>query len=75
MVEERKCPTCGQPMDFIKSEKKSIVFSKPKKSIKYEDINGKGYDIMEIWHCLNCSEEWKIDIFKNIWRKNTIMTE
>ena len=75
MVQERKCPTCGQSMDFVKSEKKSIDLSKPKKSNKYEDKNVKGYDVMEIWRCLNCSEEWEIDIYRNIWRKNTIITE
>ena len=75
MDSKRKCPTCGQPMNFIKSEKKSIVLSKPSKTKKHEDINNKGYDILEIWRCLNCSEEWKIDIYRNIWRKDTILAK
>ncbi len=61
------CPTCGQPMKYIKTEKQSKNNKKP----LIDENEKKGtYDISQIWHCLNCSEEWKIDIIKNIWRKN-----
>ena len=64
--EDEVCPTCGQSMKFLKSEKKS------KDSKINEDATEEDFDITQIWHCLNCSEEWKMDIIKNIWRKNEI---
>ena len=66
--EKELCPTCGQPMKYIKTEKKP-------KNIEKKLIDGKKetYDISQIWHCLNCSEEWKIDIIRNIWRKNELI--
>jgi len=63
------CPTCGQPMTFEKSEKQS---TKMKKTVKDEDRNEETFDISQIWHCLNCSEEWEIDLIRNIWRKTEI---
>ena len=71
------CPTCGQPMTFVKSEKQ------PKKLVETkidEDMNGEAFDISQIWNCLNCSKTWELEVFKNIdlmkniWRKNE-MTE
>lgn len=59
-IVKQKCPTCGQPMDFIKS-------------VKSKDEVGKPFKRFEIWHCLNCSEEWELDIMDNIWRKNAII--
>ncbi|UCD13634.1 MAG: hypothetical protein JSW60_08770 [Thermoplasmatales archaeon] len=61
------CPTCGQPMNFVKSEKQQT-----KMALKDEDRNVKAFDISQIWHCINCSEEWEIDIIRNIWRKSEI---
>lgn len=72
MVDERVkklCPNCGQPMQFVKTEKQ------PRKLVETkidEDMNVEAYDISEIWHCLNCSQEWELDLIKNIWRKNEI---
>lgn len=67
--EKEICPTCGHPMSFEKSE---IQSKKMKKTIKDGDRNEEIFDISEIWHCLNCSEEWEIDLIKNIWRKTEI---
>ena len=67
--ENEICPTCGQPMKFLKSEKQ------PKQLVERkidEHIHEEAFDISEIWHCLNCSEEWESDIKRNIWRKNEI---
>jgi hypothetical protein len=66
---KKPCPTCGQPMSFKKSDKE------PKKLIEIKndkDMEGEVFDISQIWHCLNCSEEWKLDIINNIWRKYEI---
>ena len=64
------CPTCGQPMKYIKTEKK---LKNIEKKLKEENEKKETYDISQIWHCLNCSEEWKIDIIRNIWRKNELI--
>jgi len=64
------CPTCGQSMKLVKLEEQPKKLAEAKID---EDVNEKGFDISEIWHCLNCSEEWKIDLMKNIWRKNEII--
>ncbi len=67
--EKEVCPTCGQEMKFLKSGKQ---LNKLRKTKIEEDANDEAYDISEIWHCLNCSEEWESDIKRNIWRKNEI---
>jgi hypothetical protein len=63
------CPTCGQPMKIKNSEKKP---KKMEKTYKDAGKNGEIFDMSQIWHCLNCSEEWEIDLIKNIWRKTEI---
>ena len=63
------CPTCGQTMKFLKSEKQPIKSAKTKID---KDVNEDNFDISEIWHCLNCSKKWESDIKRNIWRKNEI---
>lgn len=73
--EKQLCPTCGQPMEFVKSIKKPINSSDQKKTSKFENDTDEGYDIMEIWHCLNCSTTWELEVFKNIWRKNPLTKE
>jgi len=67
--EKEICPTCGQPMKFLKSEKQTGKAAVPKID---ENTDEEAFDISEIWHCLNCSEEWESDIKRNIWRKNEI---
>ena len=49
---EKYCPTCGKPMDFIKS--------------KEDHDNNKPFNRWEIWKCLNCNEEWEVDLLKNM---------
>jgi len=68
--EKETCPTCGQSMELVKSEKQTKNLSEVKID---EDLNGEAFDISEIWHCLNCSKEWQSDIKRNIWRKNEMM--
>ena len=63
---ERVCPTCGQSLDFVKSEKQPI---EPVKSEKDEDMNEKTFSIFEIWNCLNCDEEFEFDVKKGIWKE------
>ena len=63
------CPKCGQPMEIVKSEKQTI---KMEKKVKNKDRIEGTFDISQIWHCLNCSEEWEIDLIRNIWRKTEI---
>ena len=63
------CPNCGQPMKIVKSEKQPI---KMEKRLKDKGRNEETFDISQIWHCLNCSEEWEIDLIRNIWRKTEI---
>ena len=50
---ERSCPTCGQPMNFVKFRK---------------DINKnkKSFNRWQIWNCLNCNEEWEVDVLTNM---------
>ena len=67
---KKPCPTCGQTMKFIKTEKQP---KKIENSSKENNVKDEAYDISQIWHCLNCSEEWKNDIIKNIWRKNEFL--
>ena len=62
---ERVCPTCGQSLHFVKSEKQHI---KLVKSEKDEDMNEKPFARMEIWNCLNYNEEWEFDIKKGGWK-------
>jgi len=69
------CPTCGQPMDFIKSDKKPINHSESDNSMDHKNEKDSGYSIYEIWNCLNCSLSWEKEIFNNIWRKNPIIKE
>jgi hypothetical protein len=69
------CPTCGQPMDFIKSEKKPINRSDSIKSKEHKSESDTDYSIYEIWDCLNCSLSWQKEIYNNIWRKNPINEE
>ena len=54
------CPTCGKSMDYVRSEDKKIIDEKIREKLQY-------------WHCLNCSNEWQIDILNNILRKNSII--
>ena len=61
------CPTCGQPMNSVKSENQQT-----KMGLKDKDRDVKPFDISQIWHCINCSEGWGIDIIRNIWRKSEI---
>jgi hypothetical protein len=67
--ENEICPTCGQTMKFLKTHKHSKKLVEEQVD---ENINGESFDISEIWHCLNCSEEWQTDIKRNIWRKNEL---
>jgi len=62
---ERVCPTCGQSLHFVKSEKQLI---KLVKSEKDEDMNEETFAIFEIWNCLNCNGEWEFDIKKGGWK-------
>ncbi len=63
------CPTCGQIMKHMKSH---IHSSKISETDDNEEISKPKFKTSEIWHCLNCSEEWQIDIMDNIWRKKDI---
>jgi ssDNA-binding Zn-finger/Zn-ribbon topoisomerase 1 len=67
--EKEICPTCGQTMELLKTHKHS---QKVTDTNVDEDRNVESFDISEIWHCLNCSEEWQTDIKRNIWRKNEL---
>ncbi|KYK23750.1 hypothetical protein AYK24_07060 [Thermoplasmatales archaeon SG8-52-4] len=69
------CPACGQPMDFVKSEKKPINQSKSIDSTESKDEDDSGYSIYEIWNCLNCSTTWEKDIMNNISRKIPFVKE
>jgi len=61
-IDKRFCPSCGQPMKPIKGGKKT-------------EIAPDTFERLQLWHCLNCSEEWQIDIMNNILRKNAIIEE
>lgn len=67
--EKEICPTCGHSMKLVESEEQTKNFPVLKKD---EEVEVEAFDISEIWHCLNCSEEWQSDIRRNIWRKNEI---
>ena len=54
------CPTCGKPMEHKETIEKPMDDDKP-------------FQRFEIWNCLNCSEEWQIEITRNILRKNAII--
>ncbi len=69
------CPTCGQPMVFVKSLKKPINHPESINSKEHKDENDTGYAIYEIWNCLNCNKSWELEIYNNIWRKNPISRE
>lgn len=57
-------------MKLLKTKKTQ---SKQKKTTSRNENKKKDtFDITQIWHCLNCSEEWSIDIINNIWRKNEL---
>lgn len=60
------CPTCGQTMKCIKSKK---IYTHPSVSHDDTDISPKPFDILKIWQCLNCDEQWEKEIMKNTWRK------
>jgi hypothetical protein len=58
-------------MKFIKTE--TTQSEDVKTTLKKENKKKETFDITQIWHCLNCSEEWKIDIINNIWRKTELI--
>ena len=62
---ERVCPTCGQFLHFVKSEKQPIEHVKSERD---KEMNKKTFAIFEIWNCLNCNEEWEFDIKKGGWK-------
>ena len=51
--QKRFCPTCGKPMELVRVEEDS-------------DKQGDPFAKWEIWHCLNCNEDWQINLLKNI---------
>ncbi len=63
---ERVCPTCGQSLHFVKSEKQPV---KLVKSEKDKEMNEETFAIFEIWNCLNCNEEMQFDVNNGIWKK------
>ena len=67
--DEEICPTCGHSMKHVKTHKHAKKLSE---TDEMEEIIVPKFNASEIWHCLNCSEEWQIDIMKNIWRKKDI---
>lgn len=56
------CPTCGQSMEFKKTEEQTP---------DEETLKGK----VQFWYCLNCSIEWQIDVINNILRKSSIIKD
>lgn len=66
---EEICPTCGKLMKHVKSHKH---IADSKENDNSDEISKPKFKTSEIWHCLNCSEEWQIDIMDNIWRKKDI---
>lgn len=56
---KRYCPDCRYQMEFIKSEKDV-------------EIDGKSLNMLEIWNCLNCNEEWEFDIEEGNWKLKSL---
>jgi len=67
--EKQICPTCGQSMKHIESHSHTTKETEPNDE---GEITEPKLKISEIWHCLNCSKEWQIDIMDNIWRKKDL---
>ncbi|MCK5459420.1 MAG: hypothetical protein KAI20_05975 [Thermoplasmatales archaeon] len=63
---ERVCPTCGQPLHLVKSEKQPIEHVNSEKD---KEMNKKTFAIFEIWNCLNCNEEMEFDVNNAIWKE------
>jgi hypothetical protein len=60
------CPECGQPLKLIKSKKQHHHH---RVRDDETEIPSKPFDFLEMWHCLNCNEDWENEIMKNVWKK------
>jgi len=66
---KKYCPDCRYRMEFIKFEKQPAEFLKFLKSDK--NLGVEEFDLLEIWNCLNCNENWEFDTTTGSWKIKT----
>ena len=50
---KKYCPNCGKPMKLAETKKD-------------KDETGNAFPRWKIWNCLNCNENWEVDLMKNM---------
>lgn len=60
------CPTCGQPLKLLKSNKKHIHTTE---TLDQTDPPSKPFEMLSMYQCLNCDEKWEKELTNNVFKK------